>query len=88
MQVVLEDIAPNPALTSVRRRRSRTRRRPTATWAVDANAICANPPPGLQLVTAASEPDSEEFKTVTATCPTGKNLIGTGGEIYVRPSDR
>ena len=43
--------------------------------------MCANPPPGLQLVTVTSESDSEELKVVTATCPTGKNLIGTGGEI-------
>ena len=42
--------------------------------------MCANPPPGLQLVTAASEFDSDPA-SVTATCPTGKNLIGTGGEI-------
>ena len=51
-------------------------------WTVTASAICASPPPGLQLVNAASTPDdADEISAVTASCPAGKYLLGTGGGI-------
>jgi hypothetical protein len=51
-------------------------------WAVTASAICATPPPGLQLVTAASTPDdADEISAVTVSCPAGKYLLGTGGGV-------
>ena len=43
-------------------------------------AICATPPGGLQLVTATS-PTSSASKGVTATCPTGKRVLGTGADL-------
>lgn len=46
--------------------------------------------PGLQRVTAVSASNANDFKSVTATCPAGKVLIGTGyvingatGEVVV-----
>jgi hypothetical protein len=51
-------------------------------WSLRAYAICANPPPGLQTVFASSPNDSAELKIVTASCPSGKNLLGTGGDIF------
>jgi hypothetical protein len=55
----------------------------TAGWDYQATgyAICADPPPGLELVTASSPTDSAPSggKSVTAFCPSGKRLVGTGG---------
>jgi hypothetical protein len=79
-QVVLEDIVPNPGLTSVRVTGVEDETGTDETWAVFARAICANAPPGLELVTAAGEPDSD-LAGVTAACPAGKNLLGIGAEI-------
>jgi hypothetical protein len=52
-----------------------------AAWSVTAMAICATPPPGLQLVTRTSATDLEEVKTAVATCPAGKHLLGTGARV-------
>jgi hypothetical protein len=51
-------------------------------WSLTADAICANPPRGLEQVIATSPFDSDEISRVTATCPVGKYLLGAGGEIY------
>jgi hypothetical protein len=49
---------------------------------MEADAFCANPPPGLQLVSATSPTTSEENGTyVTASCPAGKHLTGTGARV-------
>ena len=52
-----------------------------------AYAMCATALPGLQLVTQTSVSDSEEVKYATATCPAGKHLVGTGGEIVGAPGE-
>jgi hypothetical protein len=49
-------------------------------WYVQAFAICAPAPPGLQRV-ARTSPSNSVNKQVTATCPSGKRVLGTGGEI-------
>jgi hypothetical protein len=79
-QVLLEEIVPNPGLTSVTVTGVEDETGTDETWSVFARAICANAPPGLELVTAAGEPDSD-LAGVTAACPAGKNLLGTGAEI-------
>jgi len=50
-------------------------------WFVSARAVCADPLPGLQLVSATSPSDSFGAKSISATCPSGKKLLGGGGEI-------
>src|SRR4051794_21378271 len=50
-------------------------------WSLIAFAVCAPPPAGLQLVKATSALDSDEFSTAAASCPAGKHLVGTGGDI-------
>ncbi|MEU5932424.1 hypothetical protein [Micromonospora sp. NPDC047187] len=50
-------------------------------WSVTAYAICANPLPGLVRVAATSVTNSVDFRSVTATCPVGKVLTGTGYEL-------
>jgi hypothetical protein len=51
------------------------------TWALQAYAICAAPPPGLEIVSATSAPGSDAFLGVTASCPAGKFAVGAGGRI-------
>lgn len=48
-----------------------------------ATPVCANPPPGLQLVSATSAPpeDEIEFSTVTVSCPASKHPLGTGARL-------
>ncbi|MFG2102519.1 hypothetical protein ACGFJ5_18180 [Micromonospora echinaurantiaca] len=50
-------------------------------WSVTAYAICANPVAGLVRVSATSVSNSNDFRSVTATCPVGKVLTGTGYEL-------
>ncbi|RAN99790.1 hypothetical protein GAR05_02539 [Micromonospora saelicesensis] len=50
-------------------------------WSVTAYAICANPLAGLVRVATTSVSNSTDFRSVTATCPVGKVLSGTGYEL-------
>jgi hypothetical protein len=52
-------------------------------WAMTGYAICADPPPGLERVAAISPSDSAPTggKSVTAFCPSGKQLLDTGAEV-------
>ena len=78
-EVVLEAVEPNATLTTVTAT-AHEEFGPTSAWEVDAYAVCAAPPPGLQRVAATSAPSSDEFSQVSASCPAGKHLIGTGGK--------
>ena len=49
-------------------------------WKAEAVAICATPPAGLVRV-AATSPLNSSNKSVTATCPAGKRVLGTGADI-------
>jgi hypothetical protein len=80
-EVMLSAIAPNQALTSVTVTGEEDQNGFASDWSVAATAICATPPPALELVSAAGDPDSDSAAGVTATCPAGKNLLGTGAEI-------
>jgi DNA-binding beta-propeller fold protein YncE len=50
----------------------------TANWWIRVYAVCADPLPGLVVVTNASANDSANPKQVTVVCPAGKKLTGTG----------
>jgi hypothetical protein len=79
---VVMNSTPNPTLTSVTVSGFEDEDGFAGDWGVAAIAVCASPPPGLQRVAATSEFHSEgEVKTVSARCPAGKNLLGTGAEI-------
>lgn len=78
-QVVIEDIRPNATLKSVTANGVEDETGFDGNWTVTTYAICANPIAGLQLVTATS-PSNSTNKSVTATCPVGKNLVGVGAE--------
>jgi hypothetical protein len=79
-QVVLRQVRPDPALTSVTVQALEDQNGQTANWSVEAYAICATPPAGLERVSATSASDSSN-KGVTVACPVGKRLLGTGGEL-------
>jgi hypothetical protein len=80
-QVELNDIIPAGDLQSVTVQGLEDEDGTTATWSVTAYAVCANPVEGAERVFATSLTDSQTIKSVTATCPAGKQLTGVGGEI-------
>jgi hypothetical protein len=79
-QVLLDDILPDPALTKVTAQAVEDENGTTAGWDIRANALCSDPVPGLQRIAATSALDSSD-KGVSAACPAGKQLLGTGGQI-------
>jgi hypothetical protein len=78
----LQAIAPSIDLTSVRIAVSEDELGAENLWSLTGMAMCATPPPGLQLVsrTTASNSD-EDHKQVAATCPAGKHVIGSGAAV-------
>jgi len=52
-----------------------------STWTVQGFAVCANPPQGLVLRSAASPFDSVDSKSSSAACFPGEQALGGGGEI-------
>ena len=79
-QVVLDDVRPNPGLTSVFVQAVEDENGFADDWILAADAICADPPPGLERVTATS-PFNSANKSVTASCPAGKQALSAQGEI-------
>ena len=51
-------------------------------WAMQVIAICAPPPPGYTVVTAIGPSGSPVTASVTATCPAGLQVLGTGGWVF------
>ena len=80
-KVVMNDLIPEPDLTKVVVRGVENQNGTAGDWSVRAYAVCANPLPGLELVTGASALDSAPAKSGVATCSAGKRVLGTGVEI-------
>ena len=53
----------------------------TASWQLLVYAYCSSAAPGWQIVPATSTSTSDAFNEVIATCPSGKEIVGTGGRI-------
>lgn len=51
-------------------------------WQLVVTAICAPGPAGYVVVTASSPMLSPPTANVTATCPAGRTVIGTGGAVH------
>jgi hypothetical protein len=90
-QVFLSSVRPNPDLASAAAFAFEDENGTNASWGLVARAICADPPPGLELVTATSVSDSASTKSVTVGCPPGKSLLSTGfdlesslGQVFLR----
>jgi hypothetical protein len=79
-QVVIDDVRPDAALSGVTVQGLEIGSDFTNPWGITAYAVCATPPAGLERV-ASSSPLTSSTKSVTATCPAGKNLIGLGSDI-------
>lgn len=79
-QLVVDDIIPGSTLTNVTVQGLEDDTGTTANWSVRAYAICATPPSGLQRVGATRVANSSN-KGVTASCPAGKRVFGTGASI-------
>lgn len=78
--VVMNDLIPDPELTKVTVRGLENQNGTADDWFIRAHAVCANPLPGLELVTGASALNSNA-KSAVATCPAGKRVLGAGAEI-------
>ena len=80
--VMLAEITPSPELLSVKARAYRREGPPLGfDWRVYAYAVCAIQPAGLELVEVTEAAGFEDSVSVTATCPSGKHLLGAGGTI-------
>ena len=79
-EVVLHNIRPTADLRSVVVQGLEDEDGTEDTWSVHAIAHCATPPPGLVRVAVTSASTSAD-KSVSAACPSGTRLLGTGGEI-------
>jgi hypothetical protein len=53
----------------------------TATWQLIVYAYCSSVAPGWELLTAVSTTTSNSFNAVAASCPSGKNSPGGGGQV-------
>jgi hypothetical protein len=79
-QVLLDDVRPSADLTSVTVNAHVDQSSTTRSWSLTARAICADPLPGLERVSATSALDSAP-KSATAGCPAGKNLLSAAYDI-------
>lgn len=78
--VFVDAIRPGPLLDRVTVRAREGETGSDYTWWVVAYAVCAPPPAGLERVVATSA-SSSLGKGIAAVCPSGKRLLGTGGEV-------
>ncbi len=78
--VLIDDVRPSADLQSVTANAMEDETGTAADWTVSALAICAYPPPGLERVSATS-PLNSQNKSVAATCPSGKRLLGMGADL-------
>lgn len=79
--LVLDDVVPSADLRSLRVEGFEDQDGTTATWLIASSARCGAPLPGQRRVSATSASNSVTSKSVTATCPAGQRVIGTGSEI-------
>ncbi|MFB6726047.1 hypothetical protein ACFCV3_38105 [Kribbella sp. NPDC056345] len=80
-RLALDDAIPSADLTTVTAGAYEVQGGRADTWSIVASARCGAPLPGLQRVSATSPTDSATNKSVTATCPVGKKVVGTGHEL-------
>jgi len=78
-QVALDGIRLDAPLNSVTTRAFEDANGTGLNWSLNAFAMCADPLPGLVQIDATSA-DTSANKSVVASCPTGKQVVGAGGE--------
>ena len=75
--VVLQGMLASPG--SVVATAAESRQQPI--WSMKSHAFCADRPAGYQIVSATSPTNGSSPKSITASCPPGRRVIGTGAEI-------
>jgi hypothetical protein len=80
-QVLLDDTRPSADLTTVTVNAHTDETGTTRSWSLIARAICADPLPGLERVSANSPLDSGTAKGATAFCPAGKYALSASFDI-------
>jgi hypothetical protein len=80
-QVLLDDVRPSADLTTVTVTAGVDETGTTRTWSLTARAICADPLPGLERVSASSALDSTTPKAAGAACPAGKTLLSAAYDL-------
>jgi hypothetical protein len=80
-QVVLDDVRPNAALTSVTATGLEDETGNPANWSVTAYAVCANSIAGLERATETTPLDSIGQKILITGCSGGKVMTGVGADI-------
>ena len=80
-RLILDDAIPSADLTKVTVDVFESQAGRADDWSAIASARCGEALPGLQRVAATSASDSATSKSVTAVCPAGKKVVGTGHEI-------
>ena len=87
-QIILDGIVPDPALTGVIANAVEDETGTGGNWELRVFAICATPPPGLELVTVAAEDPDSDPSSVTATCPAGRRTCSARGRRSSAPTAR
>jgi hypothetical protein len=80
-EVILDDLRPNAALTSVTANALEDETGNSINWSLTAYAVCANPIAGLERVSETSPLDSANEKGLFPACPNGKVPTGLGADI-------
>lgn len=78
-QVVLDDFVPGASTVMVTAYEDQDGT--DANWWLRAFAVCADPLPGLEIVTATSASNSLPSKATSATCSSGRRSLGGGAVI-------
>lgn len=79
-EVVIDDISVPPSLSYVQVYAVEDQDGFSGNWSVSVYAICADPLPGLEHVTAFTPLASTSPQNVSVSCPVGKIVLGTGFE--------
>jgi hypothetical protein len=86
-KAVLEDVTPLPNLAGVTVVGTETGAGTTDNWSVKAYAICVDGLAGPQLISQQTPIDSNS-KALLLTCPSGTQVVGTGGQINIATSGK
>ncbi|WP_155373712.1 hypothetical protein [Catellatospora vulcania] len=79
-RVVINSLVPSAALTATTSTAYEAQGGFAGNWSLYSHGVCANPLPGLQLVSALIGPDSND-DVVGASCPAGKFTHGLGATM-------
>jgi hypothetical protein len=77
--IVLDDLI--PSATSVRAGAGEDQDGTSVTWAIEAQAVCANPLPRMEIVSATSRLGTGGSRYITAECTGDRTAVGSGASL-------